>query len=173
MKSKVESVANVLAVAIWADGVYSEEEQELVKEIAECYEFNATKFATVIESALGNLENMDEEQLSDFLNKASEEINDEEREVVFEGVLELTLADSVVDQDRVERLLDISYALGIDTVEAVVSLLGMCNEDAENLISEEAIANRLEKIKTPEEESAEVLKICSEIYDKETCIVEL
>ena len=85
MKSSLEAVANFIGFAIWADGVYDDSEKEAVTEIAEAFGFNVTKFNAVVDVALTRIRPMNEEQVNQFLQKAADDIPDEEIGQVFEA----------------------------------------------------------------------------------------
>ena len=48
MKSEIKNVAAFLAVAIWADGVYSEEETEIIADIAEALGVDPKELACLL-----------------------------------------------------------------------------------------------------------------------------
>ncbi len=131
MKSSLEAVANFIGFAIWADGVYDESEKEAVTEIAEAFGFNVTKFNAVVDVALTRIRPMDEEQVNDFLQKAADDIPDEEIGQVFEAVLQMVLADGAIDEDEVNNLLAIADALGMETAQAVLLLCDMVKSEPE------------------------------------------
>ena len=131
MKSSLEAVANFIGFAIWADGVYDDSEKETVIEIAEAFGFNVTKFNAVVDVALARIRPMSEEQVNQFLQKAAEEIPDEEIGLVFEAVLQVVVADGVLDEDEVNNLLAIADALGMEASQAVLLLCDMVKTEPE------------------------------------------
>lgn len=131
MKSSLESVANFLGFAIWADGEYDEAEKETVNEVAEAFGFNLTKFNAAVDVALTRIRPMDEEQINTFLEKAAEDIPDDEIGQVFGAVLQMVLADGVLTEDEVNNLLAIADALGMETPQAVMLLCDMVKTEPE------------------------------------------
>ena len=131
MKSSLEAVANFIGFAIWADGVYDDSEKEAVTEIAEAFGFNVTKFNAVVDVALTRIRPMNDEQVNQFLQKAAEDIPDEEIGQVFEAVLQMVLADGVLDEDEVNNLLAIADALGMEASQAVLLLCDMVKSEPE------------------------------------------
>lgn len=129
MKSSLEAVANFIGFVIWADGVYDDSEKEAVTEIAEAFGFNVTKFNAVVDVALTRIRPMNDEQVNQFLQKAAEDIPDEEIGQVFEAVLQMVLADGVLDE--VNNLLAIADALGMEASQAVLLLCDMVKSEPE------------------------------------------
>ena len=119
MKSSLEAVANFIGFAIWADGVYDDSEKEAVTEIAEAFGFNVTKFNAVVDVALTRIRPMNEEQVNQFLQKAADDIPDEEIGQVFEA------------EDEVNNLLAIADALGMELSQAVLLLCDMVKTEPE------------------------------------------
>ena len=107
IKSSEEAVAKVLGAVVWADGVFDEAEKITCEEIAEAFEFDATKFENMVEK---------------YLLNASVELDEDDIDYVFEAALEIALTDGVLQIEEVENLMSIASALGVDDGRAIIML---------------------------------------------------
>ena len=135
MKTKIESLATFMAVAIWANGEYKEEEKVAIEEIAEAMELDKTAFNTAINNVLSNIKDLSAEEVSTRLAAAGNDVDDEEVGIVFECALQIVLADSMLEYDEVTNLLAIADALGLDEAYAVLMLADMLKEENDIEIS--------------------------------------
>lgn len=115
MKSDIKNVAAFLATAIWADGVYAEEEKTVLTEIAEALNTDASELAKLVDEALAELEAMDEEAIQAYLVDHASALEEDETKVLMQCAIEIVLADNVVSADEVQTLFDLADATG--TVE--------------------------------------------------------
>ena len=67
MNTDIKNLAAVLATVVWADGVYDEAEKVAVEEIAEALELDNAELTAAVEAALGEVENMNEEQVNEYI----------------------------------------------------------------------------------------------------------
>ena len=129
MKTKIESLATFMAVAIWANGKYEEEEQIAVEEIAEALELDKNAFNAAINNVLTDIKDLSDEEVSARLATAGDDVDDEEVGIIFECALQIVLADSVLEYDEVSNILAIADALGLDEAYAVLMLADMLKEE--------------------------------------------
>lgn len=131
MKTNIESIANVIAAAIWADGVYDESEKVTVEEIADALELDEVKFKTAVDSQVAVLENMTENQVNAALLDAAEAVDDEEIGVVFESALQILISDNELTHAEINNMLVIADALGIEAEDAILMLVDLVKEEPE------------------------------------------
>lgn len=131
MKTNIESIANVIAAAIWADGVYDESEKVTVEEIADALELDEVKFKTAVDSQVAVLENMTENQVNAALLDAAEAVDDEEIGIVFESALQILISDNELTHAEINNMLVIADALGIEAEDAILMLVDLVKEEPE------------------------------------------
>lgn len=131
MNTDIKNLAAVLATVVWADGVYDEAEKVAVEEIAEALELDNAELTAAVEAALGEVENMNEEQVNEYILNNSAEIDEEEAEIVFEAALQIAIVDGVLGVEEVDNLLAVASALGIDDARAVLLIIDLAKEEAE------------------------------------------
>jgi tellurite resistance protein len=131
MKTDIKHLAAFAAVAIWADGVYDEAEKISIEEIADAFELDSAVLASEVDAALAEIENKSEEEIDEYLRKHSEEIEDEEAEMIYLATLQIVLVDGVLGSDEVSNLLSIASSLGIDDEIAILHLVDMVKEEPE------------------------------------------
>ena len=131
MNTDIKNLAAVLATVVWADGVYDEAEKVAVEEIAEAVELDNAELTAAVEAALGEVENMNEEQVNEYILNNSAEIDEEEAEIVFEAALQIAIVDGVLGVEEVDNLLAVASALGIDDARAVLLIIDLAKEEEE------------------------------------------
>lgn len=131
MNTDIKNIAAVLATVVWADGVYDEAEKVAVEEIAEALELDNAELTAAVEAALGEVENMNEEQVNEYILNNSAEIDEEEAEIVFEAALQIAIVDGVLGVEEVDNLLAVASALGIDDARAVLLIIDLAKEEEE------------------------------------------
>lgn len=131
MNTDIKNLAAVLATVVWADGVYDEAENVAVEEIAEALELDNAELTAAVEAALGEVENMNEEQVNEYILNNSAEIDEEEAEIVFEAALQIAIVDGVLGVEEVDNLLAVASALGIDDARAVLLIIDLAKEEEE------------------------------------------
>lgn len=112
MKSEIKNTAAFLAVAIWVDGEYAEEEKEKLSEIAEALEVNAGELAENVENALKELEGKDEEATQAYLVENASSIKEEDVNTLLQCAIEIVLADDVIKKEEVQVLFELADATG-------------------------------------------------------------
>ena len=131
MNTDIKNLAAVLATVVWADGVYDEAEKVAVEEIAEALELDNAELTAAVEAALGEVENMNEEQVNEYILNNSAEIDEEEAEIVFEAAMQIAIVDGVLGTEEVDNLLAVASALGIDDARAVLLIIDLAKEEEE------------------------------------------
>ncbi|MCQ2229373.1 MAG: TerB family tellurite resistance protein [Bacteroidales bacterium] len=131
MKTNVKDIAAILATAIYADGVFDEAEEIALGEIQEALELNKDEFEAAMNEAIENVDKLDEEAATEFLQNAAAAVADDEIGPMFEAALQLVLADGIIKRDEVATLLVISDALGIEDADAVLLIADFVKEEAD------------------------------------------
>ncbi len=123
MKSELKNIAGFLAVCIWADGLYTEEEKEILGEIAEALEVDQKDLSDQIDSALETLEGMEDDAIQDFLVDHASAIEEGEEKILLQCAIEIVLADQVVSAEEVDVLFELADATGGEIDHADVTLM--------------------------------------------------
>ncbi len=131
MKTSIETLANLLATVIWADGEYDETEKDAVVEIAEALKIDKASLNSAVDSAVKNISSLDEAKVSEFAEAAAKAVDKDEAKIVFETVIEIALADGIIASAEVENIHEIGAALGLSAAEITLLLVDMvADEDA-------------------------------------------
>lgn len=112
MKSYIKNVAAFLAVAIWADGVYAEEEKMILAEIAEVLNVEESELTENVDEALKVLQDKDDEAVQAYIIENASELDEEDVNVLMQCAIEIVLADDVIARDEVQVLFDLADATG-------------------------------------------------------------
>lgn len=112
MKSDIKNVAAFLAVAIWADGVYAEEEKMILAEIAEVLNVEESELTENVDEALKVLQDKDDEAVQAYIIENASELDEEDVNVLMQCAIEIVLADDVIARDEVQVLFDLADATG-------------------------------------------------------------
>ena len=135
MKTELNTLASLVAAIVWSDGEYSEVERETTQEIVEALELPGEEFEKLIVEAQKATEKLDENEITDFLVKHAENVDEEEIGIVYEVLMQMALCDGVLTGNEVDNLLVIADALGMDQTTAVLLLCDMVKEEEELEIS--------------------------------------
>lgn len=135
MKTELNTLASLVAAIVWSDGEYSELERETTQEIVEALELPGEKFEKLIVEAQKATEKLDENEITDFLVKHAENVDEEEIGIVYEVLMQMALCDGVLTGNEVDNLLVIADALGMDQTTAVLLLCDMVKEEEDLEIS--------------------------------------
>lgn len=128
MNTPLKDIATIISAAIWADGVYAEEEKVAVGQIAEALELDEATFQSEVDAQVAAMADS-EEDVAEALEKACENVTDEEAAIVIEAVMQILVCDGTLSRDEVNTLIAISEALGIETVDTVLLLCDMVKEE--------------------------------------------
>lgn len=112
MKSDIKNVAAFLAVAIWADGVYAEEEKTILSEIAEVLNVEESELTENVDEALKVLQDKDDEAVQAYIIENASALDEEDVKVLMLCAIEIVLADDVIARDEVQVLFDLADATG-------------------------------------------------------------
>ena len=112
MKSDIKNVAAFLAVAIWADGVYAEEEKMILAEIAEVLNVEESELTENVDEALKVLQDKDDEAVQAYIIENASALDEEDVKVLMQCAIEIVLADDVIARDEVRVLFDLADATG-------------------------------------------------------------
>ncbi len=112
MKSDIKNVAAFLAVAIWADGVYAEEEKMILAEIAEVLNVEESELTENVDEALKVLQDKDDEAVQAYIIENASVLDEEDVKVLMQCAIEIVLADDVIARDEVQVLFDLADATG-------------------------------------------------------------
>lgn len=134
MNTNIKHLAAFAATAIWADGEYDEAENIVLEEIADALELNEAELKAEVEAALKEIENKSEEEINDYLQAHSAEIDDDEAELIYLATLQIMLVDGVLSADEVNNLLSVASVLGMDDDRAVLLLVDMVKEESELVV---------------------------------------
>lgn len=113
MKTDIKNIAAFLAVAIWADGVYAEEEKEILAEIAQAIGVDASELTTLVGRAVEGFEGKDDEAMSAYLVENASAIAEEDGNVLMQCAIEIILADGSITRDEIQALFDLADATGV------------------------------------------------------------
>lgn len=134
MKTDQKALATFLSAAIWADGVISDEELELVKEIQE--ELELENLESDVKATLDQLNKMDDDAFDEALENASELVDPKENEVILDLCLEIMCADGYLALEEVKNHCAFAELLGIDE-ERAMDIMNDFIDETEDLIVEE------------------------------------
>lgn len=123
MISDIKNVAAFLAVAIWADGVYSEEENEMLTDIAEALDVNSATLIQQVQEAVATLEDKDDDAIQEYLIDNASAIEEDETKKLLQCAIEIVMADNVITADEVQVLFDLADAMGGEVEHADVTLM--------------------------------------------------
>lgn len=112
MKSDIKNVAAFLAVAIWADGVYAEEEKMILSEIAEVLNVEESELTENVDEALKVLQDKDDEAVQAYIIENASVLDEEDVKVLMQCAIEIVFADDVIARDEVQVLFDLADATG-------------------------------------------------------------
>lgn len=135
MKTELNTLASLVAAIVWSDGEYSEVERETTQEIVEALELPGEEFEKLIVEAQKATEKLNENEITDFLVKHAENVDEEEIGIVYEVLMQMALCDGVLTGNEVDNLLVIADALGMDQTTAVLLLCDMVKEEEDLEIS--------------------------------------
>lgn len=123
MKSDIKNVAAFLAVALWADGVYSEEENEMLTDIAEALGIDSATLIQQVQEAVNALEEKDDDAVQEYLIDNASAIEEDETKKLLQCAIEIVMADNVITVDEVQVLFDLADAMGGEVEHADVTLM--------------------------------------------------
>ena len=135
MKTDIKTLASLVASIVWCDGEYSEVERETTEEIIEALELPADEFRKLIEEAQQETANLEDETITEYLEKAADAVDPEEVGIVYEALMQMALCDGVLTGNEVDNLMLVADVLGMDQATAILLLCDMVKEEPELEIS--------------------------------------
>lgn len=133
MKTDHRTFASFLAAAVWADGEYGEAEKAFLFDLAEDMELPTIPI--VVEKEIKATENMTEEEIGDYLEKAAKHVFKGEEEGILTLCLHMMCADAVLSQDEVDNYIAFAEILGVEE-ERANAILDEFVDEEEDLIVE-------------------------------------
>lgn len=133
MKTDHRTFASFLAAAVWADGEYGEAEKAFLFDLAEDMELPTIPI--VVEKEIKATENMTEEEIGDYLEKAAKHVFKGEEEGILTLCLHMLCADAVLSQDEVDNYIAFAEILGVEE-ERANAILDEFVDEEEDLIVE-------------------------------------
>ena len=131
MKTAPNTIASVLAACIWADGEYEEVERITADEIADAFGIPEKDFNKYMTAAVVEVQNLSPEAVTEYALKHAEKVAPEERDQVFEAVLQMMLCNSELTDDEVYNTLAIAEVMEINREKAILMLCDMVQSEPE------------------------------------------
>lgn len=131
MKTTPNTIASILAACIWADGEYEEVERITADEIADAFDIPEKEFNKYMTAAVVEVQNLSPDAVTEYAVKHAAKVAPEEREQIFEAVLQMMLCDSVLTDDEVYNSLAIAEAMEINRDKAILMLCDMVQSEPE------------------------------------------
>jgi len=121
--TKQSKIVAFITGAILADGTYEESEKEAVSMIAETLEIDEKKFLKLVDSEYQKQDAMSEDDLVDYFNEISENINEDDAYEIYQFCLQIVFADGFFCKDEVALMVIFAEILGIDISEAIIMMI--------------------------------------------------
>ncbi|MCI9607054.1 MAG: hypothetical protein HFJ94_02615 [Muribaculaceae bacterium] len=135
MKTATNTLASILAAAIWADGDFAEVERVTAEEIAEAFDIPQKDFQKYITAAMVEVQNLTPEAATTYAVKHAAKVDPEEAGEVFQAVMQMMLCNGVLTAGEVFNVLAMAEALDIDRESAVLMLCDLVKSEPELEIS--------------------------------------
>ncbi len=168
MRTDIETFAQILSVAIWADGKYVEDERQYIAELATALRLDKISLLRTVDKSVINVEYADEETVNIILAQAAKHVDDDEKEVLVEAVADIVLSDGVLEKAEVENVLAVTQALNVDLAEgakAIISYLAPPEKWTPTLQQE--IDNAVTSAPSEEALTATLLAIAASVASKD------
>lgn len=135
MITKTNTIASLLAAAIWADGEYSEVERITADEIADAFGIPEKDFQKYMTAALVEVQNLSPEAATTYAVKHAEKVEAEEAGEVYQALMQMMLCDGVLTAGEIYNLIALAEALDIDRETAILMLCDLVKTEPELEIS--------------------------------------
>lgn len=135
MKTSSNTLASLLAAAIWADGEFAEVERVTVEEIADAFEIPQKDFHKYITAAMVEVQNLTPEAATTYAVKHAAKVDPEEAGEVFQALMQMMLCDGVLTAGEIYNLLAMAEALDIDRESAILMLCDMVKNEPDLEVS--------------------------------------
>jgi uncharacterized tellurite resistance protein B-like protein len=137
MKSNISNVATFLAMALLAGETYSDDEKEILGEIAEALGVDKAELIAKVDEAVTTLEEKDDETVQAYLEENVSKIEEEDASTLMQCAIEIVLADGVVTCDEVQVLFDLADATGVvEYTDVVLMLIDLVKYDSDIVVVE-------------------------------------
>ncbi len=135
MKTAPNTLASLLASAIWADGEYGETERVTAEEIAEAFGISPKDFHKFMTAASVEINNLTPEAATEYAVKHAAKVDPEECGEVYQAMMQMFLCDGVLTAGEVYNLLAMAEALDIDRESAILMLCDLVKSEPELEVS--------------------------------------
>ena len=135
MKTSSNTLASLLAAAIWADGEFAEVERVTAEEIADAFETPQKDFHKYITAAMVEVQNLTPEAATTYAVKHAAKVDPEEAGEVFQALMQMMLCDGVLTAGEIYNLLAMAEALDIDRESAILMLCDMVKNEPDLEVS--------------------------------------
>ncbi len=121
-----------MAVALLAGGTYSEEEKEMLGEIAEALKVDKAKLISKVDEAVTTLKEKDNEAVQAYLEENVSKIEEEDASILMQCAIEIVLTDGVVTRDKIQVLFNLSDATEVvEYTDVVLMLIDLVKDDSD------------------------------------------
>jgi hypothetical protein len=141
MKENINDLANVLAVAMLADGEVGEQENQLLEDLE--HDTELPGLASSIRQVVSMANMFSDDQLTDLLYNSASKFKLEDKPKVFEAAITTILSDGVITEDEISNALTLAEALDIPVEKAVARMLYQVQEKEGALVVD--VENDLEE----------------------------
>jgi hypothetical protein len=141
MKENINDLANILAVALLADGEVGEEENQLLEDLE--HDTELPGLASSIRQVVSMANLFTDNQLTDLLYNSASKFKTEDKPKVFEAAITTILSDGVITEDEISNALTLAEALDIPVEKAVARMLYQVQEKEGALVVD--VENDLEE----------------------------
>ena len=135
MKTSSNTLASLLAAAIWADGEFAEVERVTAEEIADAFEIPQKDFHKYITAAMVEVQNLTPEAATTYAVKHAAKVDPEEAGEVFQALMQMMLCDGVLTAGEIYNLLAMAEALDIERESAILMLCDMVKNEPDLEVS--------------------------------------
>lgn len=135
MKTSSNTLASLLAAAIWADGEFAEVERVTAEEIADAFDIPQKDFHKYITAAMVEVQNLTPEAATTYAVKHAAKVDPEEAGEVFQALMQMMLCDGVLTAGEIYNLLAMAEALDIDRESAILMLCDMVKNEPDLEVS--------------------------------------
>lgn len=135
MTTSTITLASLLASLVWADGEYTDTEREVVAEIADALGVPFKELNMNMTAALVEMNHLDEKAATEYAVKHAQKVDEEDAGPVFQALMQLALADSVLTQGEAHNLLTLGEALDIEPSMVMLMLCDMVKTEPELEVS--------------------------------------
>lgn len=135
MKTSSNTLASLLAAAIWADGEFAEVERVTAEEIADAFAIPQKDFHKYITAAMVEVQNLTPEAATTYAVKHAAKVDPEEAGEVFQALMQMMLCDGVLTAGEIYNLLAMAEALDIDRESAILMLCDMVKNEPDLEVS--------------------------------------